>query len=1456
MDLRPGYVFGIKHDVRGAASYLDESSLVFVCGHALVRLDVDTGTKQQEIVPGTPGAASIDALASCRSKKLTAFAESYNGRRPSVTVLAWDAKPGKRKRRTIGPPALDLGSDRVASLAFSDDGKMLVVQGAEPEYTLAYISLEKSGARLLAKTRTQGATGKPILTASPHPLEPTVLLLSGMGVMKMYRYMDDSLRALSLSLKQDPKVFLAHTWLEDDRFVAATDEGELLVFEHTDFKRVLDTSPADGRPIDALAPFSKGFIAGCDGGRLLVYQRSEDVRQYYKLAGEFVVPGDPSRFLSLSVSSSEDEAALVMSSGQAYLFRLANFELHKPDDVVFAPMLAPFHGAAPSGDRSVVALTTCVRKPIFVSAGADRTIRVWSHLLSPPGAPGGDRRPEVELVKRFSEGIYSASLHPSGLHLLVGFESGLQLMNLLMEDIRPVKDVPIRRCAALGFSNGGSLFAAANGANISVFSTYTTALVAKLQGHTDNVTALAWSPDDQFLISASADFTVRRWAVRANARREHNKVVLRDVVVTSLSAAMNGHDATGALVFAVGRNMRTPTESPVLGIAFPAAEGTGSVRTSLNMSGTQHKLVSAVAGGASVVTATSLPGHKGTLRSLSAPFPAGEVTAPTIQEVVCHSGPVTAMCVTPDARLVVTGGDDGSLVLVWDAEAVKSLGDSGAAQSAAAAGAAASNSGSDGGAGAASAAAAAASSGALSGAGGASAPGSALRGARRGAGAGGAAAAAADPLGEAPPTSSSSRVGGGSSALILGATVPVGGFRGVLPGADMSVSVGLVPWAEELLVTRSALQGSRDQRSRLEASVSEVQAQNRYNETYKDMKNEEAMREIEETYREEVEAERTKLLAMREEKAAMEDRFDSQTRSMELAQQRELADLEASYKAKIQAEIERFDDLDRKRLERDAAWRDDKERLEQSHVDEEADLMEKSSADIQAEQQRAAELVAERARLEEEIRAQMSGIEAKADRELDALKLRFAEKLARQQKESTQLMFQMSVSRNTRDTLTATKTQQRTKIEALAQAEQVLQETIASLRKDLEGHKKEIQERDETLEEKDARIYDLRKKNQELEKFKFVLNYKIQELQRQIAPRQREIKDMREQTKEMELELLQYHKSNAALDLMIGELKLKRVGLKADVERIEGEFEGMGERLAEMHRAVHAAAAVADDPKAAKAAATRLYRQFVHEDDSMGQVATAEDAQAVTSEHGRRVLHLEQSMDSVRLKLAKDAQRHKADLERLNREATVLTKEVNALRRELQQLESQAAALRAGRLSDAGAPKSKRDVRGTGRTLARRGITKSASGGVSARASTASGAGGLTVPRRPPATSLDTGAALSRSFGGRAGAGAASSRADAAVEASALADAFSQLERLRAIARSDPSVSTGLRVLAPADQVELALGLQTDPKLQAALASARRALAGSDGGAAVEGKSADEGSVTLPPLGSGRRSRQ
>ncbi len=51
----------------------------------------------------------------------------------------------------------------------------------------------------------------------------------------------------------------------------------------------------------------------------------------------------------------------------------------------------------------------------------------------------------------------------------------------------------------------------------------------------------------------------------------------------------------------------------------------------------------------------------------------------------------------------------------------------------------------------------------------------------------------------------------------------------------------------------------------------------------------------------------------------------------------------------------------------------------------------------------------------------------------------------------------------------------------------------------------ELKERESTIRDKDKRIYDLKKKTQELEKFKFVLDYKIKELKRDIGPRELEI---------------------------------------------------------------------------------------------------------------------------------------------------------------------------------------------------------------------------------------------------------------------------------------------------------------------------------------------------------------
>lgn len=54
------------------------------------------------------------------------------------------------------------------------------------------------------------------------------------------------------------------------------------------------------------------------------------------------------------------------------------------------------------------------------------------------------------------------------------------------------------------------------------------------------------------------------------------------------------------------------------------------------------------------------------------------------------------------------------------------------------------------------------------------------------------------------------------------------------------------------------------------------------------------------------------------------------------------------------------------------------------------------------------------------------------------------------------------------------------------------------------------------LQEK--QLYDLKRKNQEMEKFKFVLNYKITELKNQTEPKDKEIRAEKEQIQEVRLQ--------------------------------------------------------------------------------------------------------------------------------------------------------------------------------------------------------------------------------------------------------------------------------------------------------------------------------------------------
>ena len=86
----------------------------------------------------------------------------------------------------------------------------------------------------------------------------------------------------------------------------------------------------------------------------------------------------------------------------------------------------------------------------------------------------------------------------------------------------------------------------------------------------------------------------------------------------------------------------------------------------------------------------------------------------------------------------------------------------------------------------------------------------------------------------------------------------------------------------------------------------------------------------------------------------------------------------------------------------------------------------------------------------------------------------------------------------------------------------------------------EIVKKDGDIAQNEKKILYLKKKTQELEKFKFVLDFKIKELRRDIAPREQEIHNLRIKTKEMDKELKKYNTINASLGFTVDDLRTRQ----------------------------------------------------------------------------------------------------------------------------------------------------------------------------------------------------------------------------------------------------------------------------------------------------------------------------
>eukprot|EP00878_Enallax_costatus_P025349 GHUV01027119.1.p1 GENE.GHUV01027119.1~~GHUV01027119.1.p1 ORF type:complete len:499 (+),score=150.84 GHUV01027119.1:978-2474(+) len=486
LGLVPRLVFGFRSTVRDNLHYTEDGSFVYPAGHNVVIISNDG--KSHRFVSGSPECEGITAIMLSPNKKLLAVAE----RAEKAVISVYDMQTLKRRKQLL---AADVGSKEYVSLSFSPDGKLLLAQGGAPDWNLLLWAWEKS--KLASSIRSTNLQGSPVVQATLSPGESGMITVVGTGVLKMFKVVDQVLKPLPLAAnRRDTLSFTCQTWLplasaaeagggaaaasadakgaaagapassDRERQLMGTVDGEILLFEGTEPRATLTVD--EGHSVEALAGYSKGFVAGLDGGLVALFDRDE--KEYFRRTRTFAIHDHALPVRSLAISITEEQLALSLVGGPAFTLALNNQELMKTDEMNFELLGPGVHTAGVTG------LDMCVRRPLVATCSTDHTVRLWNYA---------DR--SCDLNKLFAEEAYSVAIHPTGLMVIVGFADKLRLMTVLMDDLKTVKEIAIKGCRDVCFSNGGQYFAAVNGITLSLYNTYTCECIGNLRGHNGKV---------------------------------------------------------------------------------------------------------------------------------------------------------------------------------------------------------------------------------------------------------------------------------------------------------------------------------------------------------------------------------------------------------------------------------------------------------------------------------------------------------------------------------------------------------------------------------------------------------------------------------------------------------------------------------------------------------------------------------------------------------------------------------------------------------------------------------------------------------------------------------------------------------------------------------------------------------------------------------------------------------
>ena len=631
------HIFGASAHLTDNISYIDEDTIVYVAGQTVVLYHEKD--KRQRFIHGPEVTDTITAFAVGTGRRVVAIAE--RGDHPQIHVF--DLRTFRRKKNLVASDTMI--SKEFIAMAFSADDRFLLSISGAPDWKLTFWSWSKG--QIIAECAISPG-GKELYQCSFSPFDSNVVCIVGKDCVKFFRIVDNEIRPLQETIMPDHN-FLCHCWLRepDDHVLAGTDTGEIVLFRAGEKLFNLDCSPRKSgpnktpMPVTSLLSITGGFVVGSNPGNFSFFSvgggssdATTNIRfgvrneHFEKVHSVFT---DLSRREVVALALCPDDMRICGLTADAQLLVVplaASMSLLKstltPDVVKCA--ISPFH--AP---RSIVGLDVCMSKPIFVTAGKDFTLRVWNLQTH-----------QLDLIKEFTEEMLCCALHPTGLHVAVGFLDKVRIYHVILDDLRLCVEIAIKGCKEMAFSLGGGLLAAVNGNVISVFDFHTGEKVVDLRGHNSKVRSLCWLSSGAQLMSCGQDGFVYLWEL--DGAKRIGEFVNKRVMYTSVVVAQGDGGAEQA--FVVGSD-RMLSELQIPDLAAKRHYDGGSVLTHLALSQKQSILV----------TSAGESGRPGHIRAYGYPMSSES------DEYYCLGSFCTRMKLTPDGVFFISADESGCVAL-------------------------------------------------------------------------------------------------------------------------------------------------------------------------------------------------------------------------------------------------------------------------------------------------------------------------------------------------------------------------------------------------------------------------------------------------------------------------------------------------------------------------------------------------------------------------------------------------------------------------------------------------------------------------------------------------------------------------------------------------------------------------------------------------------------------------